>query len=245
VTKAEILRRHVLELIDGSMAPHDKLPTERDLAEQFSVARLTVRQVLGKLENEGRVYREQGSGTFVSEPRIQKSLELTSFSEDMRSRGLRPGSLATFVERKPAGASVGASLQMSPRDEVIHIHRVRTADEVPICIEESYIPADLAPGIVDSEIDGSLYDLLQTRFHVRLDRAEQTIRVTTLEPREAALLGTAEFSPAFDVRRVGIDSRGRHVEYAQSIYRGDRYSYDLTVYRTLGGSDELTHTERP
>src|ERR1700748_644412 len=91
VTKSELLRRHLLELIDESLSPHDKLPTERDLADEFSLSRLTVRQVLARLAAEGWVYREQGSGTFVSEPRIAKSLELTSFSEDMRARGLRPG----------------------------------------------------------------------------------------------------------------------------------------------------------
>jgi GntR family transcriptional regulator len=231
VTKTEVLRRHVLELIDASLAPHDKLPTERELAEQFSVSRLTVREMLGRLENEGRVYRAQGSGTFVSEPRIAKSVELTSFSEDMRARGLEPGSRQFAVEVKPAGATVGFALHVSPRDDVVHIRRVRTADGTPMCIEDVYIPEIFAPGLSEMGIDDSLYDVLNSRFRLRLDRAEQSIRVTTLDPSEADLLETAEFSAAFDVRRVGLDSRGRRIEYAQSIYRGDRYSYDLTVYR--------------
>jgi GntR family transcriptional regulator len=239
VTKTEVLRRHVLELIETSMAPHEKLPTEREFAEQFSVSRLTVRQMLGRLESEGRVYRAQGSGTFVSEPRIAKSLELTSFSEDMRARGLKPGSQEVTIERKPAGANVGFALQMSPRDDVIHVSRVRFADDVPMCIENSFVPVDVAPGLLEHEIDGSLYSLLENRFQVRLDRAEQTIRVTTLEPHQAKLLQTAEFSAAFDVQRVSIDARGRRIEYAQSIYRGDRYSYELTVYRSARTNSDL------
>jgi GntR family transcriptional regulator len=232
VTKSEVLRRHLVDMIDGDLAPHDKLPTERDLADRFSLSRLTVRQVLGRLESEGRVYREQGSGTFVSEPRIAKSLELTSFSEDMRARGLRPGSSEVSLVQRPAGAEIGAALGISPRAEVLHFHRVRTADDTPMCVEDSYLPSALAPGLAASDIDGSLYELLENRFHLKIDRAQQTIRATVLEPAEAAQLQSVDFGPAFDVTRVGFDARGDRIEYARSIYRGDRYSYDLTIYRT-------------
>jgi GntR family transcriptional regulator len=232
VTKTEALYAHVLRLIDEALAPHEKLPTERDLTEQFSVSRLTVRQVLARLESEGRVYRKQGSGTFVGEPRIAKSLELTSFSEDMRARGLSPGSRDVAVQREPAGASVGFSLGMSPRDEVIHVRRVRTADGTPMCIEDSYLPADLAAGLLDAPIDGSLYELLESRFRIRLERAEQSVRATVLEAEAARLLEAAEFSPALEVRRVCFDASGRRIEYGRSVYRGDRYFYDLTVYRS-------------
>jgi GntR family transcriptional regulator len=232
VTKSELLRRHLVELIDEKLSPHDKLPTERDLADEFSLSRLTVRQVLARLESEGWVYREQGSGTFVSEPRIAKSLELTSFSEDMRARGLRPGSDQVTIVQRPAGADVGRALEISPRAEVLHLHRVRTADDSPMCIEDSYVPASLAPGLAGSDVDGSLYELLETRYHLKVDRAQQTIRATVLEPADAALLDSVEFGPAFDVTRVGFDVRGNRIEYARSIYRGDRYSYDLTIYRS-------------
>lgn len=231
VTKSELLRRHLVDLIDERLAPHDRLPTERELADEFSLSRLTVRQVLGRLESEGWVYREQGSGTFVSEPRIAKSLELTSFSEDMRARGLRPGSDQVEILERPAGVEVGHALSISPRDPVLHLHRVRTADGSPMCIEDSYVPASLAPGLAGTNIEGSLYELLEHRFHLKMDRAEQTIHATVLEPADAAILHSVEFGPAFDVTRVGFDSRGNRIEYARSVYRGDRYSYDLTIYR--------------
>jgi GntR family transcriptional regulator len=232
VTKSEALYTHVLALIGEALEPHEKLPTERELTEQFSVSRLTVRQVLSRLESEGRVYRKQGSGTFVSEPRIGKSLELTSFSEDMRARGLSPGSRDVLVQRKHAGPSVGFSLGLSPRDEVIHVRRVRTADQTPMCIEDSYLPANLAGGLFDTAIEGSLYELLASRFRIRLERAEQTVHATVLEAEAARLLEAAEFSPALEVRRVGFDASGRRIEYCRSLYRGDRYFYDLTVYRS-------------
>ncbi len=231
LTKSELLRRHLIDLIHEKLAPHDKLPTERDLADEFSLSRLTVRQVLARLESEGWVYREQGSGTFVGEPRIAKSLELTSFSEDMRARGLRPGSDQVKILELPAGAEVGRALEISPRASVLHFHRIRTADGAAMCIEDSYIPAALAPGLSGTNVEGSLYELLESRFHLKVDHADQTIRATVLSPSDAALLGSVEFGPAFDVTRVGFDARGRRLEYARSVYRGDRYSYDLTIYR--------------
>src|SRR3954468_17593027 len=97
-SKGAQLRSYLLGLIDDQLKPHDQLPTERELAESFGVTRLTVRRALDQLGYEGRVYRTQGAGTFVSEPRIAKSVELTSFTQDMRARVLVPGSRDTKVE---------------------------------------------------------------------------------------------------------------------------------------------------
>lgn len=230
--KSEQLRQHLVDLLLGGLAPHERLPTERSLAEEFSVSRLTVRRVLDQLEREGRVYRVQGSGTFASEPRIHKSVELTSFSEDMRSRGLRPGSLEVGSERIPAGADIGYALQISPSSQVLHIRRVRTADDEPMCLEHCYLPGELVPDdLGPEELHGSLYEALSARYGLTLHRAEQTIKATVLDPDDAQALGAPPFSPAFLVQRTGFDARGRAIERADSLYRGDRYSYQLTIYR--------------
>ncbi|WP_197094194.1 GntR family transcriptional regulator [Nonomuraea sp. SBT364] len=228
--KSARLRRHLLSLLRDKLAPHDRLPTERSLAEEFSASRLTVRLVLDQLELEGRVYRVQGSGTFASEPRIAKSVELTSFSEDMRARGLRPGSLAVTEERIPAGAEVGYALGISPAAEVLHVRRVRTADGEPICLEHSYLPSALVPGELGEALRGSLYEEL-AGHGLAPRRAEQTIRATVLDPADARELRVPAFSPAFLVQRTAYDARGRAVERALSLYRADRYSYELTIYR--------------
>jgi GntR family transcriptional regulator len=235
-SKSAQLRAHLVGLIEGGLKPHDKMPTERELAEQFGVTRLTVRRALDQLDHEGRVYRTQGAGTFVSEPRIAKSVELTSFSDDMRARGLKPGSLVTKVVEVPAGAEIGSQLGISPRDRVTHIHRVRTADSAPMCIEHTYIPVSLAPGLSQLPLEGSLYDALDDRFHLRVSKAEQSVHATVLDPELARLLDVAEFSPAFRVTRVAFDSRNRRMEYAESLYRADRYSYDFVIYRSARDS---------
>jgi len=229
--KSDRVRRHVLHLVETQVDPHGKLPTERELAAELSVNRLTVRRVLDTLEHERRVYRIQGSGTFVSEPHVEKAIELTSFSEDMRSRGMSPGSRILTVEQCHAGARIGQALGLSPADQVIHIARVRTADREPICLEHAYIPSVLAPGLADEDLNGSLYELLSLTYHLRLAWAKQTIQATVVSAEEADVLDVPPFSPAFSVARTVHDIRGRAIERAESLYRADRYSYEVTVLR--------------
>lgn len=233
-TKAAQVREHLVAAIENGLQPHDKLPTERELAEELEVSRLTVRRALDQLERERIIYRVQGSGTFVSADNIAKSLELTSFTEDMRARGLEPGSRSIHVEIIPAGPQIGYELQLSPADEVVHINRVRTADDVPICLERSYLPRAFAGGLDTLEPGESLYNLLEARYGVRIDRAEQILRATVVEPDQAELLSVPPFSPALLVSRRTYDDRDNVVEYAETLYRGDRYSYSLTMFRGGG-----------
>ncbi|MDG4833269.1 GntR family transcriptional regulator [Solwaraspora sp. WMMD1047] len=235
-TKHEQLRSHLQNLIERQLAPHERLPTERDLAQEFGVSRMTVRQALERLENERLVYRVRGAGTFVARPAITKSIELTSFSDDMRRRGLQPGSHLRTAESVPAGASVGFALGLSPSHEVVHLERVRTADGVPMCVEHTYLSAAVVPGLLDQPFDGSLYDLLRDLYHIRLVRAEQSIRATVLEEETAGLLQVPPFSPALLVERTTYDQRDRPVERATSTYRGDRYAFQIEVVRPTNGT---------
>jgi GntR family transcriptional regulator len=235
--KYERLRGHLRRLIDNDLAAHDRLPTERDLAEQFGVSRVTVRRALDDLENEHRVYRVQGAGTFVAATPIAKTIELTSFSEDMRLRGLTPASRLLVAETVPAGAEVGVPLRLSPADEVVHLERVRTADGVPMCLERAYLAHNLVPGLLAADLAGSLYEVLEDRYHIRLVRAEQRIRATVLVAAEAALLDVPPFTPALLVERTSYDQRDRPVERACSTYRADRYSYQVTLHRGTETTD--------
>ena len=227
--KSDRVRQHLLDMIEDGLGPHDKLPTERQLADELGVSRLTVRRALSELTVQNLVYRIQGSGTFVRPSRIAKSIELTSFSEDMRSRGLVPGSVAIEIAEEPAGAQLAAVLELSPGTLVTSVRRVRTADGTRMCLEQLQLPTHFVPGLTSQDLTGSLYELLAARYGIVIDRADQSIRATVLDPEDAARLGVPAYSPAFEVKRIAIDNRGRPVERAVSRYRGDRYSYDFTV----------------
>lgn len=215
------------------MDPHSVLPSERELVERYGVSRMTVRQAIAGLVKSGRLYRVQGAGTYVAEHTISKTLELTSFTEDMQARGLRAASLVLIAEQVAAGARIGQQLQVSPVEKVYRIRRIRLADGQPMCLETVHIPARLAPGMLDHPLDGSLYDTLAQRYGIKLAEAEQTIRPSVVDEAEAALLNVPPLSPALLVSRLGRDVRGQLIEQAVSLYRGDRYDIRFTVRRDL------------
>lgn len=240
-TKSEQVRTHVLKLIADELKPHDKLPTERNLASDFGVTRLIVRQVLSRLETEGRIYRKQGAGTFVSEPRIAKTLALTSFTEDMQARGLHPSSRILSWDTAQAGSAVAAALLISPKDHVIRIERLRYADAEPMCYELVYLPTALVPEFTEDDLNISLYETLESRYRIKIDKATQEIHATITDEHTAEQLGVGIFFPVLKVSRTSLDITGRRIEYAESIYRGDRYNYELTIYRVPAASNDQSH----
>lgn len=236
--KHELVRQHLVAKIGHEFKAHERLPAERELADALNVNRMTVRRALSELERDGLIYRVQGSGTFVSASHIDKSLEFTSFSEDMRARNMAPGSLLVESGVRAAGLTVGYALGLSPMSPVVHLRRIRTADAIPMCLENAYLPAHLVPGLENGIEGDSLYDDLERRFDISARRADQRIHVTVLDESDAQQLLVPPFSPAFLVRRTAFDVRGQAVEYAESLYRGDRYSYSVAISRPVGHRSE-------
>ena len=225
------LRATIADDIAAGLSPHDPLPSERALMTTYGVSRMTVRRALGLLVEEGLVYRRRGSGTYVADPAmISKTLSLTSFSEDVRERGMTPGALTQQVRRLPAEADVAADLGLSPGADVVHLERVRTADGIPLCIEDVWLAGDLVPEDFASGTVVSLYDTLSD-LGVEPQVASQTIRATVVNVDQAALLDVAPHSAAFSVSRVTYSADGRPIERAHSLYRADRYDFTFAVHR--------------
>ena len=229
--KYEALRSRIEADIRAGLRPHAALPSERQLMASYGVSRMTVRQALSMLADDGLVYRVQGSGTFVADPaKISKSLALTSFSEDITARGMVPGSSSERIERVEADVDVAQDLALSPGSPVVRIERVRTADGSPMCIENVWVPADVLPDDFGSRPMTSLYAAFeQAGFTPEV--ADQTLRATVVDTAQAALLGVAPHSPALLVSRVTYTSDARAIERARSIYRADRYDFRVSVQR--------------
>ena len=208
------------------------MPTERELCTTYGVSRATVRQALGQLEIEQRIFRRQGKGTFVARPKIDQRLELTSHTEGMKERGISPSSKLIDVRRIPAGLDVGAQLDLSSKAEVLRIERLRLADGEPIAIEVVYLNADRFDGITASLGDNaSLYQLLATNYGVELASAEETIEAVVAEGREAGLLKCQPGMPLLMLSRRTLDTSGQPTEFVRSLYRGDRYRFQTGLQR--------------
>src|SRR5881409_3642541 len=127
MTKQSAARQQVLELIER-LGVGTAIPSERQLSVDLGVSRLTVRAALDDLVREGYLVRRRGSGTFVSQPKIAQELTMTSFSEEMRRRGMRPGSRTLSLTTTTAGARLGRSLKVSPSERIVVAKRLRLAD---------------------------------------------------------------------------------------------------------------------
>jgi len=159
MSKQVLTRQRVLELID-QLQVGEAIPPERRLSTDLGISRLTLRAALDDLVRDGYLERRHGSGTFVSEPKIAQQLTLTSFSEDMRRRGMTAGSRTIELKEAHAGAAVGRALKLSPDDRVVLIRRLRLADGEPMALETLHVPAALVPGLSREALENaSFYEL--------------------------------------------------------------------------------------
>jgi GntR family transcriptional regulator len=225
--------RDILEALITELEPGAPLPSERSLADRYGIARMTVRSELDRLASEGLVYRVQGSGTFVGEPRVAQAMELSSFSEDMRARGMTPGSEVLAQAVVPAGELVAGRLGLAPGAAVVCLHRVRTADEEPMAVEQAFLPAERFAGLEQHDLaGGSLFELLESRWGVEMPVGDQWVLAVVIGEEHAELLGVDPGQPGFLFRTVAREPSGKPVYYAWSLYRGDRYEIQLRQRRT-------------
>ena len=224
--------RAILEELLGELPPGTALPSERELAERYGLARMTVRNEIERLTAEGAVYRLHGRGTFVAEPRIEQSAALTSFTEDMIARGHVPGSTVAASETTEADTFLAGVLELKTGDACLRLDRIRTADGRPMALEQAYLPLQRFEGIESIDFaDASLFNVLAERFDVALGDAEQRVVAVSIAPDDAPLLEVPEGSPGLRFSTVTRDAGGIPVFYAVSLYPGDRYEIAMRQTR--------------
>ena len=237
MTKQEEARERVLDLMEA-LEVGETIPSERQLTHRLGVSRLTVRAALDELVRDGYLDRRHGSGTYVTEPKIAQPLTLTSFSEDMRRRGMVPGGRTLELVTTATGARLARRLAVSPEARLVRVTRLRLADGEPIAMEVLHIPEVLVPGLSRADLeDHSFYELLEERYGIVIVSGTQTIEPTVTNEEESEVLGVPLHTPAFLFERTTASESGRIVEFVRSIYRGDRYRLvaDLTLPRSRNG----------
>ncbi len=223
------VREYVRELI-AEAEPGSAAPSERELVARFGVARMTVRQALDVLVNEGRLERVPGRGTFVTHPRRRVG-RLSSFTEDMRRRGLLPESQTIVARREQAGPGVARALGLSSGDSVIHWKRLRRADQNIMCVEDAYLNEVLLPGFLQTGVPTSLYEALGERG-LRPTWAEDAISAEIATDEEVALLELEPGATVLHVSRRAL-CMDKVVEVSRTAFRRDRF----TLYVQLGDGD--------
>lgn len=226
---AEGLRRSFTGQPDGS-----RLPSEKELAREYAVSLMTIRRAFEVLDDEGFVTRIVGRGTFVQRRIVAKGDSLTSFSEDMRMRGLTPSTRLIGIEVIPATDDVSRDLRLHAGEKVVTIDRLRLADGEPMCLESAQLPARFAPVVERGDLSGSLHALLAENG-TQIVTGTRRIRAVLAGDRASGLLGLAGTAPALQVVQVFFDGQGRPVQRSSSLFRADRYEAFSRVRRSDAG----------
>ncbi|MFC0626981.1 GntR family transcriptional regulator [Kribbella deserti] len=223
-SKAAEIRAQLLNLI-GSLPEGAALPPERELAERWQVARMTLRRAMDELVVEELLVRRHGSGTYTSRPKVAKWLGMMSFSEVIRRRGMSPGTQVLEFRQVRSERAVARRLRIPVGDPIVTFTRLRLADDVPMVVERTALPGAYVPGLAATDLGGSLYELLDQRYGIELVSGTLRLEPATPDSRTAGWLGIPTTQPCFALHGVSFDRQDHLFEFTTAVYRGDRYAF--------------------
>ena len=228
-------------LRSGMWSDDTPLPSERQMTIDLGVSRATVRQAIQELETEGWLLRKQGKGTFSNTAKVEQPLELLAgFTENMRAQGFEPSSNLLEQAMHPASEQVARHLRVLPGAPTITIRRVRLIEGEPLLYEVCHLNESLVPGLAASEIVGSLYETLRSKYRIDLASGEETIEAVSATEEIAGLLHVSPGAPLVYTERSVLTDRGQPVEFTQRWGRGDKSSFRV---RLAAGNTMITRKE--
>jgi GntR family transcriptional regulator len=225
----EVLRT---EILNGNLKRGQKIPSEDELAARYGVSRMTVRQGILDLIDEGLLYRRQGLGTFVAFPHIERDhTRLTSFFESARQKGIHVAAKVLNVQVVPSRRKIAEALDIPVGEAVIHIRTLRYANHVPVTLHDAYIPEKLFTPILSENLeDTPLWDLLE-KYGYRVKRAIQRLEAREADPELARMIGLDPGAPILYKERTIYAEDGTPVEFTYCYNRGDLYSLTVSMER--------------
>ena len=231
------IEERLIDLIEsGRLAIGDRLPSERQLASRVGVNRLTARAALSSLSRRGLLERGVGrQGTVVARAKLVHDLSrFAGFTEMLHRQGRSAAARIRAINQLPAPDSVAAQLGIAAGDLVYRLQRLRFADDEPLTLEDSWIPAERFPGLLDHDLRGSLYRLMLDAYGRPPVRAIERLEPTVAEAHDGDALGVEVGAPLMLVERVAYCGEGIPVEFAHDRHRGDRAQFVVEISTAIG-----------
>lgn len=233
----------LLEKIESDeFRAHDKLPSEHDLMDQFEISRATAQRVLNQLVNMGMAYRIQGKGTFVSDSSITYSVTASlSFSSEIIGSNKMPRSRLVDSKEIMAEDWLAEKLEVGEGSPIYFIQRIRYADDIPMAIQNSYLPEELVPGLINKKFhDGSLFRTLKNEYGLEVGTASEILKTKNASSREAKFLNISAGDAVFSLERITRLDSGEVIEFVQSVMRGDKSKFAIEISPENGNTKHIT-----
>lgn len=213
----------------GEYEAGDLIPSERELAKVFGISRMTVRQALNLMVAEGTLVREKGRGTFVAKRKIQHR-NISSFSETVRGKGMVPSTKVLYFKLEKAREDIANVLDLSNEERVYTVKRLRLANNIPVGLEEVYIPEHYCPNLDKDLLVASLYQLINDKYGISIHFMDNAIEASVATSDERKLLNISPTTPVLRITGISYISDGRKFSYERDLYRGDQYSYYARIF---------------
>ena len=214
----------------GKLSEGQQMPTEEAIGALFSGSRITVRQALDGLAQAGYIYKVQGKGSFVASKKAGMQLNhLIGFSDEMRSLGLEPSTILVEQSLMLPTEAVAKALNIDVTQKIYFLTRIRCADGVPMAVEKVHMPFYRFAGIETQDLSKSLYALLKEQYGCECSKAVQSIQAGAASSHDAKLLKIKTGMPVLCISRTTYGMDGAPFEYVDSIYRGDKYIFNVTL----------------
>jgi GntR family transcriptional regulator len=221
-------RQQLLALL-SSLPQGTQLPSERTLAKEFGVSRMTLRMAMEVLVRQGQLIKHSRSGTYLQRPIIASQLKFRSFTEEMKSRRVVPSSkILTFREVR-ANRELSLRLNVRLETKLFLVKRIRLGDGVPICIEKLAISQRVIPNLTRKALYGSLYDYFRSEYNIYIRHASTVISAYMPSTLEQQSLKIDSVTPCLYMHITDANQHGVPFMAADCIYRSDRYEISLYV----------------
>ncbi len=219
----------ITAITSGHFKPHDRLPTQRELGQQYGLSHMSVRRALNELSTEGVIYSLPGKGIYVAEPKQEAELgALVSFTDDMRLRGLTASTRVLKAEIVGASTMLANMLRIVVGAPVVHLRRLRLADGEPMALQTTFLPAVYCPNLFEHDLEReSLYAVLRQHYGLQLADGQRSVEALLANAEEAELLQLTLPAALLVAEQLTYLADGAPIEFVRSVYRGDRYRLRL------------------
>lgn len=216
----------------NALQPNDRLPGERELCRMWGVSRTTLRSAIHRMTEEGKLYNQKGSGTYVAQPRMERNLrDMKSTSEQLRETGHIPGTRVLYADVVECNRYLSHKLRLPLGHKVFFLKRLRLMDGAPYMLEMSYVDYDCCPGIENLSFhQESLYAVLK-QHGVQMAEGHESIGITYATEEESRYLQVEEQTCLFFLSSTSLDAGGKIFEFYKSVARPDKVRFTNTLKR--------------